>query len=306
MTTKRVHEQLQHIPNAGLDAVKALICSTLSYAYANQPLPTRGWPASVRDLLAGEPTLLAQHAGFDVLHAVLTADQCGRNFPLSIRAERDVVAQLLPDHPHALFLFSNPAGAHWHFVNVKYERPQDADASATARRVIRRIAVGPEERLRTAAERLAMLDLADLSPDLMGLTALAIQQRHDQAFDVEAVTESFFGTYRRIFEAAEAAITGLDDPDALRLFTLRLFNRLLFIRFLERKGWLTFEGRTDYLRALWDAHQAVKATDPAANFYAERLQVLFFNGLNNAGSRDLTKINRGGALRGLIGRRALP
>ena len=305
MTTKRVHEQLQCIPNAGLDAVKALICSTLSYAYANQPLPTRGWPASVRDLLAGEPTLLAQHTGFHVIHAVLAADQRGRTFPLSIRAERDVIAQLLPDHPHALFLFSNPAGTHWHVVNVKYERPQDADAPATARRVIRRIAVGPEERLRTAAERIALLDLADLSPNLTGLTALAIQQRHDQAFDVEAVTKAFFAAYRRIFEEAEAAIIGLDDEDdgaeALRLFTLRLFNRLLFIRFLERKGWLTFEGRTDYLRALWDAHQAAKTADPGTNFYAERLQVLFFNGLNNAGSRDLTKINRGGALRGLIG-----
>ena len=300
-TTQRVHEQLQRIPQAGLDAVKALICSTLSYTYTNQPLPTRGWPASVRDLLAAGPTLLAQHAGFDVIHAVLSADQRGRTFPLSIRAERDVIAQLLPDHPHALFLFSNPAGTHWHVVNVKYERSHDADAPATARRVIRRIAVGPEERLRTAAERIAMLDLADLSPDLTGLTALAIQQRHDQAFDVEAVTDAFFGTYRRIFEAAEAAITGLDD-DALRLFTLRLFNRLLFIRFLERKGWLTFEGRTDYLRALWDAHQAAKAADPAANFYAERLQVLFFNGLNNPGSRDLMATEQGQVLAPLIGK----
>jgi hypothetical protein len=141
---------------------------------------------------------------------------------------------------------------HWHFVNVKYRRDADA-GSSVARRVLRRIAIGPHERLRTAAERVAMLDLTTLSPNLFGLAPLAIQQRHDEAFDVEAVTQAFFTTYRAHFEAVESRLTGLDSAEDARLFTQRLFNRLLFIVFLERKGWLIPPdgGSSPRLTATW-------------------------------------------------------
>ena len=82
------------------------------------------------------------------------------------------------DDANSLFVFSNDRQDHWHFVNVKFgEDPQK-------RRLFRRITVGPLERLRTASERVAMLDLASLGRDLFGLPPLAVQQRHDEAFDV--------------------------------------------------------------------------------------------------------------------------
>lgn len=37
--------------------------------------------------------------------------------------------------------------------------------------------------------------------------------------------------------------------DDLRMFTQTLFNRLMFLRFMD-KGWLSFGPRKDYLRAL--------------------------------------------------------
>jgi hypothetical protein len=113
-----------------------------------------------------------------------------------------------------------------------------------------------------------MLDLAELDEDLFGIPPLAVQQCHDEAFDVEAVTGRFFADYRRIFEATEAQIEGLEGED-LRLFTQRLFNRLLFITFLERKGWLTFEGRDDYLRALWEDHLDEAEEGADASFYRD-------------------------------------
>jgi len=60
--------------------------------------------------------------------------------------------------------------------------------------------MGPEERLRTASERLSLLDLGAIGRDLFGLSPLAIQERHDEAFDVEAVTKQFFGEYRIVFD----------------------------------------------------------------------------------------------------------
>jgi type I restriction-modification system DNA methylase subunit len=143
-----------------------------------------------------------------------------------------------------------------------------------------------------------MLNLETLSRDLFGIPPLAIQQRHDQAFDVEAVTAEFFREYRKVFEQTEAHLTVL-DPDRRRLFTQKLFNRLLFIVFLERKGWLTFRGHTDYLRALWEDYSNNGAANGEDNFYWNRLNVLFFSGLNNA--QNLMAINSGGYISDLIG-----
>ena len=61
----------------------------------------------------------------------------------------------------------------------------------------------------------------------------------------------------------------------------------MFIYFLQRKGWLDFRGDRDYLKALWnDYRQNRRETD---NFHLSRLRTLFFAGLNNLGSRDLTE-----------------
>ncbi len=71
-------------------------------------------------------------------------------------AERPVVSRLLQQHPYALFVFSDDQQNRWHFLNVKY------DSDAQKRRIFRRITVGPDERLRTASERLTMLDLQSI------------------------------------------------------------------------------------------------------------------------------------------------
>ena len=100
------------------------------------------------------------------------------------------------------------------------------------------------------------------------------------AFDVEPVTREFFRVYREVFEKVEAAVTGITDPERRRLFTQRLFNRLMFIAFIEKKGWLKLGDRTDYLSALWEAW--TMKPDADGNFYDARLRLLFFQALNNA------------------------
>ena len=60
----------------------------------------------------------------------------------------------------------------------------------------------------------------------------------------------------------------------------------MFVYFLSRKGWLTFQGERDYLNALWQDYRA--AEGEVKNFYVDRLRLLFFAGLNNYDSQDLT------------------
>ena len=100
------------------------------------------------------------------------------------------------------------------------------------------------------------------------------------AFDVEAVTDKFFADYQRVFAQVEHAVEGIpeDETEARRLWTQRLFNRLMFLRFIEKKGWLTYNGNRDYLRSLFDATEA--QTDE--NFLNDRLFWAFFHGLGNA------------------------
>ncbi len=132
---------------------------------------------------------------------------------------------------------------------------------------------------------------------------------------IETVTRRFYEDYAAVFKQVEKLTGRHGRPhapraedgtrrvpvalqgDDLRRFTQTLFNRLMFVRFMEGKGWLTFAGRKDYLRALYAAHcspHAPCAEDgtrrvPATNeesFYKGRLCPLFFEGLAVEGKQQ--------------------
>lgn len=275
-TAEQIHALLKRIPDQGLDAVKSLFCTELNYDYTNAPLSHRDWPDGARNALAEPPVLLAQHASdggaFDVIYARLGADQRGRGSPLSITAERLVVNQMLKNHPYALFVFSDAEQRHWHLVNVRY------DTDTRKRRIFRRIAIGPHERLRTAAERVAMLDIASMPKDWFGLSPLAIQRRHDEAFNVEAVTDEFFKGYQRVFRQLQQDLyQQTQDARWAHDFALQFLNRLMFLYYVQRKHWLGDD--PDFIANFWRAYQ--NASAPKDTFVSDWLNVLFFEAFNN-------------------------
>ncbi len=129
---------------------------------------------------------------------------------------------------------------------------------------------------RTTLEQLRRLTFTMVELEDENLSVTDVVHKLNQAFDVEAVTQAFFATYKGIFDSVEKAIEYPHDHGK-RLFTQRIFNRLLFIRFLEKRGWLTFAGRTDYIRVLWEDYQASR--QQGDGFYRERLHPLFFRAL---------------------------
>ncbi len=271
----------------GIEPLRRLFWSELNYDRRNDPLSRRGWPEAVSGVLAEDPSIFASGGaddGFEVIHCRLDS---GR---LSLEAERRVIQKLYNEgHDRALFVFSNSGRDRWHFVNVRFSGDEGR------RRLYRRITIGPEELLRTAAERISMLDL-----DGMGGRAyvLDIQARHDEAFSVEAVTDEFFHKYAQVFTRVEQLVEGIADPESKRLFTQRLFNRLMFLAFIQKKGWLAFEDSKDYLAALWEAYRRDEHDE---NFYRDRLKHLFFRALNAPNELDLIGINAGGYLRDVVG-----
>lgn len=270
----------------GQEPLKKLFWTELNYDKANSPISRKGWGEQASSALADDPVLFATGGDdFHVIHARLKSEK------LLMGMERPVASRLLQDHPYSLFIFSNAIQDQWHFLNVKY------DDDVQKRRLFRRISVTPLDKLRTASERLDKINLAD-APNVAPNT---IQKLHDDAFDVEPVTKEFFHEYGRIFDEVEAATKGMRDAERKHLFTQRLFNRLMFIAFIQKKGWLKFGVNTDYLSALWRAHEQDKTTTDK-NFYRDRLKPLFFFGLNGgAQETDVADINRGGFLKSLIG-----
>ena len=105
-------------------------------------------------------------------------------------------------------------------------------------------------------------------------------QEWQKAFDVEAVTGKFFADYQRVFAQVEDAVEGISESETeeRRLYTQRLFNRLMFLRFIEKKGWLTYNDNREYLRTLFDATEASETDE---NFLNDRLFWAFFRGLGN-------------------------
>ena len=91
------------------------------------------------------------------------------------------------------------------------------------------------------------------------------------------------------------------ETEARRLFLQTVFNRLMFVHFLSRKQWLTFDGDKDYLKALWQSYQS---RSDETSFYRDRLRPLFFCGLNNQSATDVN--HPAGYMESRLRRCALP
>lgn len=268
----------------GEEALRRLLERELGYDYEGGLISTDDLPVGVEEEIASDPTLIASTARdgrFTVIHTRLNTP--GK---LSLTTERRIMERLKKSYPYSLFVFSDAGDKLWHFVNAPLDPEAQAPGHLSGRKQYRRVVVGPGERFRTATERISLLSVDDLA-DKSGqepedLAPLAVHAAHDEAFDVEAVTKEFFREYRRVFESVEESVTGLgEDEERKRYFVQRLFNRLMFVAFIEKKGWMSFQGRTDYLPALWEDYESGGREED--DFYDARLKPLFFEGFN---SRD--------------------
>lgn len=158
----------------GLESLKKLFWQELNYDRANAPLSRQSWPPSRTSLLAEDPLLFATAGSADDFHLIYCRFAADR---LSLADERELINRLHQDHPYALYIFSDRQQRQWHLVNVKQ------DSKQRGQMLFRRIALGPSEQVRTASERVAMLDAESVQPSgpqqqsrfKSGVSALAIQ-----------------------------------------------------------------------------------------------------------------------------------
>jgi type I restriction-modification system DNA methylase subunit len=194
----------------------------------------------------------------------------------------------------ALVAFVSPTEQQWRFSYVKMEYAAVETESGkvgveTRLTPARRYSyiVGEGESCHTAQTRfLALLQDTENYPKLAQL---------EEAFSVEAVTKEFFNQYAALFGDIEAALQTLaaKDPVIGREFKAKnvstvdfakkLMGQIVFLYFLQKKGWLGVAkgqdwgtGPHDFLRRL--VGQA-SSQSPGVNVFNDVLEPLFYDTL---------------------------
>jgi hypothetical protein len=102
-----------------------------------------------------------------------------------------------------------------------------------------------------------------------GYEAEAWRNTWRDAFSVKPVTDEFYATLKEVFDAVQAGVKGLKGEDR-RFFAELVVNRMVFLKFVEKKGWL--DDDRDYLYHRFQAHGG-------QNYWGNFLCDLFFEGL---------------------------
>ncbi|MEG3858630.1 Eco57I restriction-modification methylase domain-containing protein [Microcoleus sp. herbarium12] len=109
--------------------------------------------------------------------------------------------------------------------------------------------------------------------ELETLSVIDVAQRLQAGLDVERVTKKFFEEFKQQHVEFLSVIRGIDKETDRRWYTSVLLNRLMFVYFLQRKGFID-SGKMLYLQEKL-AESKQRGTDL---FYSEFLTTLFFEG----------------------------
>ena len=109
------------------------------------------------------------------------------------------------------------------------------------------------------------------------LTLPDVTRRARRGFDVERVTKRFYDQFKKQHDAFLKFITGITESTDHEWYASVMLNRLMFVYFIQRKGFL--DGDADYLRNRLKRCQQQQGKDTFYSFYRYFLLRLFHEGL---------------------------
>ena len=242
----------------------------LHYPIIDEDLSTGNWSEAARALLFSDmpPRLIAAKGGFEIIWCALGDEK------LRADDQRAVCASILRETPGwmGLLVFCHPKSGERQLVNIK----SGGRLTRNSGPILQRLRLLKDTPVSNAVRKIELLGLNRIGQNATGAE---IQATHEEVFSVQGLTNTFFRQYKEVFEKVKAALKpGSADDAQVHLFAQTLLNRLMFVAFVEKKGWLTLGGSTAYLQSLWDAY---RQQYPDRNlFYSERLRPLFFGALN--------------------------
>lgn len=191
------------------------------------------------------------------------------------------------DYALVAFYSKEDDGADWRFsfIKIEYssetvkEKVKSKKEFSPAKRYS--FLVGKYEKAHTAKNQLL--------PLLQNISNNPTIEEIESAFSIEKVTDEFFNQYKDLYiklyehfendKKVKAAIkeAGIDNAR----FTKKLLGQIVFLYFLQKKGWLGVAqnarwgtGKKRYVQELFDQAQKEKV-----NFFKDKLQYLFYEAL---------------------------
>ncbi|ODS30031.1 MAG: type IIS restriction/modification enzyme - site-specific DNA methyltransferase (adenine specific), partial [Candidatus Scalindua rubra] len=246
------------------------LCTDLGYEYDNEIVDSlfSDWTEN-QSSLVNQITRLGYHGEFSIFWVRLSNDSLNKTH------QRTVINLINRRFPYNLCIFSNLKDSVWDFVNIKAvkNKESDEDKEPKKRQFIRRIRIDQQERLRTAVERITHLKVPE-----DGAHHFELQKQHDEAFDVEKVTDAFFDDFEKVFTGFKNHLFELTEKDELaHSYGLQFFNRLIFVYFIQKKRWLGDD--PEFVKSYWETY--LKSEQQENSFVDKWLGILFFEAFNN-------------------------
>ncbi|MCY7284809.1 MAG: SAM-dependent methyltransferase, partial [Cyanobacteria bacterium CAN_BIN43] len=111
------------------------------------------------------------------------------------------------------------------------------------------------------------------------LNLVDVTRRTRRAFDLDRVTKKFYERFKKEHGLLLKFIVGIDSQFDQEWYCSVMLNRLMFIYFIQKKGFL--DGNTDYLHDRLQSCQKLQGQDSFHSFYRYFLLKLFHDGLGS-------------------------
>ncbi len=191
----------------------------------------------------------------------------------------------------ALVAFHTQKSSDWRFslIKMQYSLKKGKDVFTPAKRSS--FLVGEKGKSHTAQQQLVGLLKKDYPPSLSDL---------EDAFNIEAVSDEFYEKYKaQLFNLKEALDKIVEKDNIIKTefeqknidtlnFAKKLLGQIVFLYFLQRKGWLGLEkgqsygkGNRNFMRDLFE-----QAKSKGENFFNDYLEFLFYDALSKKRTTD--------------------
>ena len=198
------------------------------------------------------------------------------------------ISSLVP----AKYAFDGAIVAIWHpqsdtwrlsFVNIEFSDANKKELKTRPQRYT--FEIGKNIVQKTALEQLEQLS-----------HVTSIKELQD-VFSVERVSKKFFNEYKGLYfdllDILKPEIALFRGSEVnLKLFSKKLLGRIVFLYFLQKKGWLGSQkkwgdGNRNFLNKLYDDYIS---NDNSKDFYGDILNPIFFRALNTSRENDYFKL----------------
>ena len=210
---------------------------------------------------------------------------------------RNLLRKYWKDIDAAFIAYHRPETPNWRFTYVSELTGYEADGEFVKIKTEPKrytYVLGEGESTRTAAERFTAIATKSSKATLDDVK---------EAFSVEKLSKAFFDEYKKHYDIfcdfmvskpniRQTIFNG--DEKGIRDFNKKLLGRIVFLYFIQKKGWLGVPAKSDWGKGDFNfLTNLFKNTKNPDLFYSELLSKLFFDTLNTKRKDDLIELVKG-------------